>query len=1034
MKKHYLLCCLWMFFALFSAESALAQHNVRGTVTDSDGDPIIGVNVIEEGTSHGVITNVDGEYAFSVSSSDAVLQFSFIGFDDKVVPVEGRNEISIVLEESYQALDEVIVVGYGTQRRESVTGSVATVSSQEIERAPVANMSTVLGGRISGLTSHQSSGAPGADDATLLIRGRSTTGSSSPVVIVDGVQRDFNNLDPNEIESITLLKDASSAAVYGVQGANGVILVTTKRGVQQDAQITYRASYSVSQNTRFPDFMDGVQYAEAYNQARELDGLPPMFSDSDLEKIRYGDPDGVLGNTDWVDELFDSNAPTQHHNISVRGGTEGVNYFISLGYYDQEGSISNFNFQRYNVRSNIDAEITDNLGVSFDLAARLEERSRPLYGVGPNDWNNLVQQSIRAKPIVPMYAPDGIPTATRTASSIVNPIAGRDLSGTNESERSVFESSLTFDYDAPFVDGLNMRFMTSYDRNYRHGKAFTTPYKVQVLNQSSMSYQKQWAPNASSGIASLNETFSQGNRLTVQPSIRYETTIDDLHNINVLALYEQSNYLSNRFSASKRDFDFLDLPELDFGKEVRDADAVRGSSYESPRAGFVSRINYDYDSRYLVELASRYDGSYKFHSDNRWGFFPAASVGWVMSNEDFFETLNTPLTHLRFRASAGITGNDQISDYMYLSTMNILQHAVAFGDDLQNSIYTGSIPNPDITWETTTSYNIGFDSRLWYGLLGVEFDWFYEVTDDILRPVSGLYPPSMGGNFPATVNSGKVDNRGFDLTITHDNQVADFNYGARANVNWARNKILRIDESPNIPEHQSRIGRSIGEKDGLIALRLFESDEQAENYPAPAAGAQAGDIMYKDLNGDGKITYDQDRTFIGRSNIPELMFGLDLHAEWRGFDIAALFQGAAIADFALMGFYPGVGYDNTEFTRSFYHDGNSPVYLIEDSWTPDNPTAEYPRLSTVSRPNNGWASTFWIKDASYLRLRNLQIGYTIPSHILNNYGISDFRVYVGGSNLFTLSEFDYIDPEAPDVNNGYYPQQKTYTFGLSLTL
>ncbi|MGM0530300.1 MAG: SusC/RagA family TonB-linked outer membrane protein [Bacteroidota bacterium] len=1034
MRKLYLFCCFWIFFSFLGAQGLKAQHQVSGKVVDSSEESLIGVNIVEKGTSNGVITDVDGNYTIEVEDEDATLVFSFIGFEEMEVPVEGRNTVDVTMEESASELDEVVVVGYGTQRKESVTGSVSSIDNEKLDEASVSNMSTVLGGRLPGLVTHQSSGAPGADDATMLVRGRSTTGNSSPTVIVDGVQRSFNNLDPNEIEDITILKDASAAAVYGVQGANGVILVTTKRGAEGEPRISYKTSYSVSENTRFPKFMDGAQYAEAYNEAREMDELPIVFSDDDIDKIKNGDPEGKLGNTNWVDELFDNNSPTEHHNLSVEGGNEKVRYFLSAGYFDQEGSIDGFNFRRYNLRSNVDANITQDLKVSLDLAGRLEDRERPYFGAGEGDYNNLVTQAIRSHPYMPTETPDGEPTGTQTASSVVNPLAARDKSGFNNSETSVFESSMTFDYNVPFLEGLSLKFMGSYDIEQADSKVFNTPYRLQVFDINSMDYDEQWGPNATSGLASLTEGYTKRTRTTVQPSIRYNKNFNDRHDVSALLLYEQSTRKYQQLSARKRDFDFTDLPELDFGKEVPEASSVGGSSSESPRAGFVSRLNYSFDRKYLVELASRYDGSYRFHKDRRWGFFPAASIGWIISSEDFFMDAFPSVTHLKLKASAGQLGNDQIGEYMFLSTMDIANEAVVLGDELQNSLYTGSVPNRDITWETTTTYNGGFEAQFLDGKYGLEFDWFYKKTTDILQSTSGLYPPSMGGNYPATINSGIVDNRGFDLTISHDNQINEFTYGANLNVNWSRNKIIKTDDSPNIPDYIKETGRSIGEKEGLIAEGLFRSDEEAQRHPTVSDDAMGGDIRYKDLNGDGKINYDQDRTWIGKSNIPELMFGLNLYADWRGFDFSALVQGGAIADLALMGFYPGIGYDNTEFTRPFYHGGNSPVYLIEDSWTYDNPDAKYPRLSTMSRNNNAWSSTFWIRDASYARLKNLQFGYTLPDYLVQQFGIESLRVYVGGTNLFTLSEFEYLDPEAPDVNNGYYPQQKKYTFGINLTL
>ncbi len=1014
--------------------STQQSGTISGRVTDSSGAPLPGVTVMLKGTTQGTITDVEGNYILPNVPGDGTLVFSFVGMKAQEVKVSGKTYISIEMTDETLSVDEVVVVGYGTQKKVTVTGSISSINGEQLKKAPVGNISTLLAGRLPGLVTYQSSGAPGYDDAAMYIRGRSTSGNSSPTIIVDGVQRSFNNLDPNEIADITILKDASAAAVYGVQGANGVILVTTRRGTSKAPRISYSTSLSVNKNTRFPEFLDGPQYAHYYNKAREMDGLPVVFSEADIDKITNGDPDGIFGNTNWVDELFSNNGLTKHHNLSLEGGNEKTRYFVLVGYYDQEGSIKNYSFERYNLRSNIDTKVANNLTLRFDMAARLEKRSRPFYGTGKNDWNGLVQQAIRAHPFIPMYTVDGNPTAARTGSSIVNPIAGRDLAGRINRTSPVFQSNVSLTYDVPFIKGLSLNTMVGYDRDYFFEKIFNMPYKLQVFDLATKKYQEQWAPNAASGLAQLTDRFDQGERLTIQSSMTYAKSFSNGHEFKGLLLYEQSSRATNEFKAVKRDFDFTDLPELDFGKEVPKAEDISGNSGESPRAGFVGRINYSYKEKYLVELAARYDGSYKFHKDHRWGFFPAMSLAWRLSEEEFFKNALPAFDNFKLRASVGKLGNDQINEYLFLNTMKIDQNSAVIGGTLQNSIYTASIPNISVTWETTTTYNIGFDSQFWKGLLGIEFDWFYKKTVDILKSQSGSYPPSIGGNFPSIVNLGIVDNRGFDFSITYNKRAGNFSYGAKLNMNWARNRIIKTDDSPNAPDYVKLTGRSVDGKHGLVSLGLFKSDEEALMYPSVVAGVQGGDIRHKDLNGDGKINYDQDRTWIGKSNVPELVFGLNLFAGWKNFDFTALIQGGAIADIALMGFYPNVGYSDTEFTRPFYGGGNTPLYLVQDSWTYDNPEGKYPRLTTLSRVNNAWASTFWIKDASYARLKNVQLGYNFPKKLVRKVGIQDLRMYVSGMNLITISGLKYLDPEAPDVNNGYYPQQMTFTMGLNLAL
>lgn len=1030
-KKGIAFCILFFASLVLTSQTISAQSLISGSVKDIKGEGLIGANVMIKGTTSGTITDANGNYSIQVADGKMTLVFSYIGYITVEEPVANRTTIIVELNEDSKTIGEVVVIGYGTQKRTTLTGSVTQISNKQIMEAPVANMSTILAGRLPGLVATQSSGAPGDDDASLLVRGFSTYGNSAPTILVDGVQRSFNQLDPNEIETVTILKDAAAAAVYGVQGANGVILVTTKRGKMAKAQVSLSSSVSISQNTKFPEFMDGPQYMNAFNKARELDDLPILFSTEEIDKVTNGDPSGVWGNTNWVDKLFDHTGVTTHHNLSVNGGNEKVRYFMSAGYYNQKGNISNYDFNRYNLRSNIDAQVTKDFSVALNIGGRLEQRDRPYFGTGKNDWMSLVQQAIRAHPYVPETSPNGLPTATRTASSYVNPLAARDLSGSNMSQFNVFQGSITLKYDVPFVKGMSLKIMSSYDRDYTFGKVFNTPYKLDVMDLTSRMYSTQ--PSVSGNIAVLSEGFAQKHSTNHQPSINYTRVFGNKHDVSVLFVYDQTKTEINGFNAKMRGFDFIELPDFDFAKETPEK-PISGSSSYITRAGYVGRINYAYSGKYLLELVARYDGSYNFPKKSRWGFFPAVSAGWRISNEDFFKSAAPIVTNLKLRASIGQLGNDRIGQMLYLRSMQMTSDPVVLIDGTpQFGIYTGAVPNYDITWEKATTSNIGFESQFWNGLLGIEFDWFYKVTRNILTSIGGVYPPSVGGNYPAIVNSGITDNRGFEIILTHDRNLGEFSYGARLNLNWAHNRILDINESANIPDYQRITGHSIGEKEGLIAIGLFPSDEDAAKYPTVAANARGGDVWYRDLNGDGKINYDQDRTSIGRSNVPELVGGLNLNANWKGFDFSTLIQGAAIADFALMGFYPGIGYDNTEFTRSFYHGGNSPVFLIEDSWTPDNTDAKYPRLSTMSRSNNNWASTFWVYDASYIRLKTLQLGYTLPKSIARTAGIESLRLYLAGSNLFTLSSFEYMDPEAPDVNNGYYPQQKNYTVGVNIT-
>ena len=1010
---------------------------ISGIIIDSKGEPIIGANVVQKGTTNGVISDIDGKFMIQVDEG-SMLAISYIGYLTKEIRVGNQNDIRIVLTEDTQNLEEVVVVGYGVQKRTSVTGSVAQVGNKELQQAPLPNISQSLAGKLPGLVTRQESGQPGADDASMLIRGVSTWQNSSPMILVDGVERAFNNLDPNEIESIAILKDASAAAIYGVRGANGVILVTTKRGTEQKAEISYSGALTMSTNTAFPDFLDGEEYAYWYNYAEQMNGRDPLFSESDIEKIKNGDPNGYWGNTNWSDLLFKKIALTQHHNISVNGGNKDIRYFLSAGYLDQDGTVKNVNFKRYNLRVNVDANITKDFLVSVDAGGRVEDRKNPglanFTGRGNESGGNLVNMLMRAHPYINSSASDGTPIAS--ALSVTNPVAARDLSGFNKSNRTVFIGSLSFKYSPSFIKGLSAKVTASYDYTMETTKSFFTPFSLLVFDpRTETSVMKDDVGFGDMSL--LTEGYTKQTRVTFQEQVNYANTFGK-HDIGVLFVAEQSEYKMNNVGAYIRDFDFNELPELSFGKD--NPTKPTGTSQIFPRVGLVARINYAYDQKYLLELSARADASTMFAKENRWGFFPAVSLGWRISEESFIKDRISFLDNLKIRVSTGTLGNDQISPYQYLRMMTIVAPGLTsarpgaiIGGKPVNGLYTANVPNYDITWEKAYNYNIGFESRLWGGLLDVEFDWFYKNTRDILTSVGALYPPSVGGNYPLYSNMGRVDNKGVEVVLGHKYKIGKVTYSVRGNLTWARNRILRIDESPNIPDYRRIIGKSIGLKQGFIAEGLFQTDEEARTSPTWSSTAQAGDIKFCDVNGDGKITYDQDMTIIGRSNIPELMYGLNFEVGWNNFDLSVFFQGAGLNDVALMGDYPGIGWDDTGYTRPFYNNGNTPRYLVQGAWTPTNPNAKYPRLDTQWRANNNPFSSLWVEDGSYLRLKNLQFGYNFPAKWISRSGITRLRLYFAGSNLFTWSKLKYLDPESPDVNNGYYPQQRTYSFGLNLS-
>ncbi|MGK9123805.1 TonB-dependent receptor [Olivibacter sp. SA151] len=1020
------------------AESHAQQSRLEGVVRRSaDRQALEAVTVRIMGRNITTTSDASGKFSLSIDRSSVHLSLTAIGYirKDTVVNI-GRGPLEILLNDEDSVLDEVVVVGYGQMKKSSVTGAIAQINGDELKKAPTANLSSMLQGRLPGLVTRQTSGQPGVDGASLMVRGYNTLGNNNPLIIVDGAERDFPQINPDEVESISVLKDAS-AAIYGVRGANGVILITTKRGKQQKPTITYNGSYALSTNTSFPQFLNGAEYAHWYNKAQELDGVAEAsrrFSQEEIDRITNGDPQGMYANTDWFDMLFKSSAPTVTNNLSLNGGGDRVRYFISVGAYNQQGIIDRTSYDRYNGRVNVDADILDNLKLSLNVAYRDDVRKEPglSAGVG-NSYASIFAQALMSYPYLPAYNAAGVPIGSLNPSNgNQNPLAARDLSGENSTRANRFQSNLSLAYEIPGLSGLRLKVMGAFDKGYSIQKAYLLPYQLDVYNNATKQYALGWARHANSGVASLNQWFSDSWQKTIQPSISYDKKFRN-HGISALFLYEYMRTDNSSLSGGRRGYPITDIMDLNYGEEVID-DLVKGAHGMFSRAGYSFRLNYDYANKYLVEILGRYDGSPKLPSHTRWDLFPAISAGWRISNEPFFNKSISFVNDLKLRASVGKLGNDRIDDYQFLRTMNLgANPVVMIGNNLSKPLNITTVPNINVRWETTTTYNGGLESTLWNGLLGVEADVFYRVTKDILQGQSGLKPPSFGGYFPSYVNSGIVDSRGFELVLSHRNQLNEFSYNIRGNLTWARSKVIETTEDVNVPDYLRRTGRPIGVKYGFVADGFFQSQDDID-HSALFGPSRPGEIKLKDLNGDGRITWDQDWTVIGKSDLPEMMFGLNLSAAYKGFDVNVFFQGAAMSDIALSGLYSNSGvYDNTFYTMPFYQDGNAPKYLVENAWTPENPNGTYPRLSTQSAQSGGKFSSFWIKDGSYLRLKTAQIGYVLPKTWLTKANLQQVRLYISGSNLFTWSNLDYLDPEMPSVNQGYYPQQRLYEFGLSLT-
>ncbi len=989
---------------------------VSGKVIDENGEALPGVNVVVKNTSEGAITDADGTYALDVPGDANILVFSYVGYISQEVQINGREVIDITLSPDVSALAEVVVVGYGTQKKANVTGAIVDVDTKELNQSSVSNLTNALVGRLPGLIATQRSGQPGANAATLLIRGVGTTGNSSPLIIVDGVQRDFSQLDPNEVESVTILKDASAAAIYGVRGANGVILVTTKRGSAGKPAITYSYELTSQKPIRLPKFLDSYNYAVLFNEAKRNEGKAELFTQEDLDKYRSGSSPDTHPNTDWLDEGLAESASLQQHNLSVTGGTDRLKYFVSLGYLFENGLYKNLNFERYNFRSNLDFDVTSNFRVSIDLSGRLEDRSEPVTGI-----SSLFSGLIRLPPTGVAYYSNGLPGPGAFGG---NPIEAARSGGVRTSERNIFFATLKGEYDIPFVKGLTAKAYVAVDRAQITTKSVQNRYSIFSLNNDEFD-------ETIVGQSSVNETFFSGPApsgsgipdpvLTLNATLNYSTTIAERHEITGLLGVERAIHESNRFQAGRLNLVSDALPQLDFGDAG--SSTTGGSAFKAARLGYLSRVTYGYDAKYLFEASFRYDASENFPSENRWGFFPSFSVGWRISEEPFLSGVDF-IDNLKLRASWGQLGNDRIAQFQFLNAFNFGNDYVLGGAAVK-TIRPGVVPNPDVTWETSTTTNVGFNLGLWDSKLTVEFDYFIKNTEDILEFRDLSVPTTFGASLPRQ-NIGEVENKGFELSASYQNSIAGIDYWVKGNYTFARNEIIFVDEPADVSDNLKRTGRPIGTLFGLKALGLFQSQSEIDAHADQGAVAP-GDIKYEDINGDGTINSD-DRVSLGILNAvggqaaPEIIFALSLGASYKGFDFSAQFQGAD-------NFFT---YLSEEAAFAFFNGGK----VLEehlDRWTPDNPDATYPRILTEDS-NNRLVSSYWLRDASYVRLKNLEIGYNFPEAVISKAKLNGLRVYVSGLNLFTISDLDTFDPEAPRGRGWFYPQQKSFTLGVSVQL
>lgn len=865
------------------------------------------------------------------------------------------------------------------------------------------------------------------------MRGFSTFNDSSPLCIVDGVERPFNNLNPNDIASVSVLKDAATAAIYGVRGANGVILVTTKSGSQGYASISYDGSVTFTQNTAMPKMLNAEDYIYWHNKARELDNLAPYWTPENLARMEQM---GILGDTDWLSKIYKKFGLTHQHNISVSGGTDKVKYYSSVGLMNQDGILRNTDFKRYNMRGNVDAKITRNLTFAINMSVAHTERNWPGLSISPQSEFSPVTQAFYALPLL-KETYEGKPLGYTNGSYTYTPLAALEDAGYQNQRNWTFDSTARLEYDFGSIkalQGLKASIFMGYNVGSTLDYNYLRKYSLYKFDPRSFTVTETIAQGIPE--SNFNKSNSLGWSMTIRPQINYEREFGK-HSVSALFFFERRKSYDDTMTGYKTGY-YADFPiDLSMGL-VNQSPYTTGSHSYTGSAGFAGRISYAYDKKYLLEVTMRADGSYKFAPKNRWGYFPSVAVGWVMSEEAFFKQALPKIEYFKLRASYGVLGSDDTSPYLYMQSFfsTAPGFTCVIGGQPQSAYYTGGYIHDNLTWSRTHTYNFGMELRAFQGKLGIEFDWFYKLTSRILESDSGgTYAPSLGGNNPAWLNSGRVDNRGFELTLRHANSFRNgWSYALTGNLSWARNRVLSRRIADNHPSYRAILGEPLGSIYGFQALGLFQTQEQVDNYPtAPSGWAGLGEIMYKDIDGDGKIDRDHDYVKIGRSTTPEMSFSLNMDVAWKNISLSVLWQGVALCDYQLSGLYGNGHTDNTMYTRPFYGDGNAAYYLVENSWRPDHTNAEYPRLHAITNSNNANASTWWIRNGAYLRLKDVRLSYALPKKLLSKIGIERTSIYVAGTNLLTFSAFKYIDPENPGINNGYYPQQRTYSIGLNLT-
>ncbi len=1008
-------------------EVVIQGITITGRVISSeDSEGLPGANVVVKGTSTGTVTDIQGDYSLEVPDGNAIVVFSSVGYTTVEVAVGTQSVIDMTLDVDVTSLDEIVVVGYGEQKKATVTGAVASVDGDIVREFPTNNLSGSLVGQVPGLMVVNRSGEPGADDSQIRIRGINTLNNSSALIVIDGIaNRDggLARLNPNDIQTITVLKDAS-AAIYGAQAANGVILVTTKRGKSGAPEISLNLNVGWNQATRLPEVLDAPDYAQALNEIDlyHYKFAEGRYSDEDIRKFGDGSDPWRYPNTDWYGETIKPWSPQGNANISLSGGNaDGVTYFVSAGNTWEDGYFKNsaVGYKQYNFRANIDAKLRKNINLRFDVSGRQEARQytqergsgtfRILYGMKPTEPAFWPKRSTDEERLPgPDFEGGRNPAVTST-----------DVTGYNNSDNYVFQSNVGIDIDDLFtIEGLSFVANAAIDQSFEEHKNWRTPWILYQWDKITMNENGEPDLQGSfkGGTApQLTEQSWRRKGFTGNMRLNYVKNVQN-HGFGFMAGIERQTLTEYFFSAFRNEYVTDQLPYLNFG-----ADNVKktnnGAQWDQARLNYFGRVNYAFKDRYLLEFVWRYDGSQIFDPDFRWGFFPGFSAGWVVTEENFMANVSW-VSRLKLRGSYGTLGNDKIDPYQYLASFEFGGSYIFNETTQEKSLRPSSVANQGVSWEVAKNSNIGIEGSLFDGKLNFEFDVFKNLRTDILYPANASVPLSAGFE-PPDQNIGEVENKGVDFSVSYGNSISEnMSWNLGINGGYAKNKILFWDEPAGKLPWQISTGKPIGSALYYNAIGIFSDQAAVDAYPS-WPGAEPGDVIFEDVDGDGEITVD-DRVRGEKNNFPRFVGGITLGFTWKNFDLSILMQGATGAE-------QYVFLSSGEF-------GNYLQDFFDGRWTAENPNATQPRV--YNRTDQYWAAnrnTQFLRSTDYIRAKNVRISYTLPESLLAKAGIKYTQFYISGMNLLTWDNFKVFDPETSSSSLSAYPQRRLFNLGLNLT-